>query len=303
MVIKETILNNQIPPNQGRGQLAILLCAVLWSTSGLFIKLLSWHPIIIAGGRSLIAAVFLLAIRQIFPRRWGGGKDKPLLVFAAGASYAATMLTFVIANKLTASANAILLQYSAPVWACLLAWLMIKEKPRIQQWAALVLVVCGMIIFFKDGLTGGAFFGDALAVISGILFGAHSVFMRMQKEGNPADSLLLSHIITAAFAVPFFFLYPPDFTPASIGAISFMGIFEIGCTSLLFSYGIRRVPVVQAMLTAAIEPVLNPLWVLLATGEIPSLSALTGGAIIVGAVVLSSIIGQSKGKAAFEEGD
>lgn len=277
---------------------------MLWSTSGLFIKLLSWHPIVIAGGRSLIAAIFMLAIRQLFPRR-SGGKDKTLLVFAAGACYAATMLTFVIANKLTASANVILLQYSAPVWACLLAWLLIKEKPRIQQWIALVLVISGMIIFFKDGLAGGAFFGDALAVISGILFGAHSVFMRMQKEGNPADSLLLSHIITAAFAIPFFFLYPPDLTPASIGAISFMGIFEIGCTSLLFSYGIRRVPVVQAMLTATIEPVLNPVWVLLVTGEIPSLSALMGGAIIVGAVVISSIIGQrlERGKATPDKGE
>jgi drug/metabolite transporter (DMT)-like permease len=288
------------------GQGAIFLCAVLWSTSGLFIKLVDWHPILIAGGRSFIAALFMGGVRLLFGRRAGGlhavglhadgvnaGK-RAFSVWAGGIAYAVTMISFVIANKLTASANAILLQYSAPVWAAILGWLLIKEKPRWEHWGALILVMLGMLLFFKDGLAGGALAGDILAVFSGICFGANSVFMRMGKEGNPADAMLLAHTVTAVFSIPFFCVYPPALTTGSIGAILFMGIVQIGCASLLFSYGIRRVRAVQAMLTAMIEPVLNPVWVLLVTGERPSARALAGGGIIVAAVIISSLIGKHR---------
>jgi drug/metabolite transporter (DMT)-like permease len=288
------------------GQGAIFLCAVLWSTSGLFIKLVDWHPVLIAGARSLIAALFMGGIRLLSGGRrrkaagiaaaGDGGIDgtRAFSVWAGGIAYAVTMISFVIANKLTASANAILLQYSAPVWAAVLGWLVIKEKPRWEHWGALVLVMLGMLLFFKEGLAGGALLGDALAVFSGVCFGANSVFMRMGKEGNPADAMLLAHALTAAFSIPFFFIYPPVLTPGGAAAILFMGVLQIGCASLLFSYGIRRVRAVQAMLTAMIEPVLNPVWVLLITGEKPSPRALAGGGIIVAAVLISSIIGKRR---------
>jgi drug/metabolite transporter (DMT)-like permease len=277
--------------NTGKGQIAVALCAVFWSTSGLFIKLLDWHPVVIAGARSLVAAVFIAAIRLTFPAR---GKRQRGYMFSAGVCYAGAMLTFVIANKLTASANAILLQYSAPVWACLLAWILIKEKPFWEHWIALSLVVGGMILFFKEGLATGSIFGDGIAVVSGVFFGANSVFMRVQKDGNPADSMLAAHILTALFAVPFFFMFPPIIRPSSVGAVLFMGIIQIGCASLLFAYGIKQISAVQAMLTAAIEPVLNPVWVLIVTKEKPSLSAVMGGAVILFAVISSSIIGKKR---------
>jgi drug/metabolite transporter (DMT)-like permease len=283
-----------VPPHQGAGQLAVALCAICWSTSGLFIKLLDWHPVVIAGGRSFIAALFMLAVKLSFPQKRAfvhmkGKTDVPAML-AAGCCYAGAMITFVIANKLTASANVILLQYSAPIWACLLAWLLIKEKPGWEHWTAIVLAAGGMILFFKDGLKTGAIAGDVLAVVSGVLFGANSVFMRMQKDGNPSNSMLVSHIVTALFAAPFFILFFPTFTLSSASAVAFMGIVQIGCASLLFSYGIKRINAIQAMLTASIEPVLNPLWVLAATGEIPSSSALIGGGVILFAVVFSSTI-------------
>jgi drug/metabolite transporter (DMT)-like permease len=219
-----------------------------------------------------------------------------MYIIAGGSIYAATMLLFVTANKLTASANAILLQYSAPVWAALLAWGLAREKPRWEQWGALALVMGGSLLFFKDGLAGGSLAGDGIALLSGICFGANSAFMRMIRDGDPADSMLLAHIITACFSIPFFFLYPPALSGAILAAITFMGIVQIGFASLLFSYGIKRITAVQAMLTATIEPVLNPLWVLLVTGERPAASALAGGSIIVAAVVVSSLIGKRRAK-------
>jgi drug/metabolite transporter (DMT)-like permease len=279
--------------NIGRGRGAIALCAALWSTSGLFIKLLDWHPVVIAGARSFVAVVFMVAVKRMFPARGKYRRDVFNMLFA-GVCYAATMLLFVIANKLTTSANVILLQYSAPVWACLLAWLLLGEKPFWEHWTALVLVIGGMTLFFREGLAAGSMLGDGLAVVSGISFGANSVFMRAQKEGNPADSMLVSHILTALFSVPFFFIFPPRVSPSSAGIVLFMGIVQIGCASLLFAYGIKRISAIQAMLTASIEPLLNPVWVLVVTGEKPSVSAIAGGAIILFAIVFSSIIGKRR---------
>ncbi|GHV16525.1 membrane protein [Spirochaetia bacterium] len=293
------------------GQGAVFLCAVLWSTSGLFIKLVDWHPLVIAGTRSFLAVLLLLAFKLWRAQRAvrPGAKKAPtfqrepglfgipgfsVYTLAGGIAYAATMVSFVIANKLTASANAVLLQYSAPIWTALLGWLIAKEKLRWEHWGALVLVMGGMVLFFKDGLSGGALLGDCIAIFSGIAFGAQAAFMRMIKDGDPADSMLLAHIFTALAGLPFIFIYPPALSGGTVLAVLFMGFIQIGAASLLFSYGIKRVTAIQAMLTAMIEPVLNPVWVLLVTGERPTVSALIGGGIIITAVVGSSVIGRRR---------
>jgi len=278
------------------GQGAVFLCAALWSTSGLFIKLIDWHPVVITGTRSLLAALFMLGVRAFLssPKKQNSPKG-PL--WAGAFTYSFTMLTFVIANKLTASANVIVLQYSAPVWAALLGWLLIREKPRWEHWAALVCIFAGFILFFRDGLSTGAFLGDGIAILSGVLFGANSVFLRMQKDGSPMDSMLLSHVISFVISIPFIILYPPTLSTSSVLPIVFMGIVQIGCASVLFSYGIKRISAVQAMLTAVVEPLLNPVWVLVVTGEKPSSSALIGGGIILSAVLISNLLLLSKAKA------
>jgi drug/metabolite transporter (DMT)-like permease len=237
--------------------------------------------------RSFIAALFMIAVRFLIP----GRRNSPFklrYLWDGGIAYSTTMLLFIVANKLTTSANAILLQYSAPVWAALLGWILAKEKPRPANWISLVMVMGGLCLFFKDGLEGGSFAGNICALLSGISFGANSVFLRIQKEGNTADSLILAHILTALASVPFLVSHSPSFTLTHTTAILFMGVVQLGAASLLFAYGIQRVTVVQAMLTAAIEPILNPVWVLLATGEKPAFTALVGGAVIIAAVLVST---------------
>jgi drug/metabolite transporter (DMT)-like permease len=278
------------------GQGFILGCAVLWSTSGLFIKLLDWHPLLIAGGRSALSALFLFTLRRV-RLRMGAPRtpsSRPAVVIAGSLAYAGTMIAFVWANKLTTSANAILLQYTAPVWAALLGWRLIGERPRWFHWAALTLVMGGLLIFFREDLSGGpgasTLPGDILALVSGLFFGAHSVLLRMQKNGNPADSMLGAHLISAAVALPVFFILPPALNVRSLGAIGFMGIFQVGLASQLFALGITRVQAMQALLIAMIEPVLNPVWVFVVTGERPSPAAFAGGLVIILAVLLSSAL-------------
>jgi drug/metabolite transporter (DMT)-like permease len=151
----------------------------------------------------------------------------------------------------------------------------------------------GLLLFFREDLGGAgpqAIRGDIIALLSGLFFGAHSVFLRMQKNGNPADSMLGAHLICAAAAIPAVFMFPPRLGADTLGAAAFMGIFQVGLASQLFALGIKRVQAMQALLLAMIEPVLNPLWVFIVTGERPSPAAFAGGLVIILAVLLCSFL-------------
>ncbi|MCL2008331.1 MAG: DMT family transporter [Treponema sp.] len=272
------------------GQLAILLTAILWSSSGLFVKLLEWHPVVITGVRSYIAVIFLLVLRFISPPKTSV-KNAALPLWIGALAFSFTMISFVIANRITTAANAIMLQYSAPIWAAFLAWWLLKEKPRWEHWGALVLVFCGLLLFFRGGLGSGALLGDILSVASGISFGLYTILLRKIKEGNPRDIMLLGHAISAFLSIPFIILYPPTLNATSVSIIFYMGIIQIGLTSVLFAYGMKRVRAIQAMLIATIEPILSPVWVFIVLRETPTLTALAGGTVIVATVLVSSIIG------------
>lgn len=259
--------------------------AFLWSTAGLFIKLIDWNPIAIAGARSFIASLVILA----FLRRPRLTLSFPQI--AAGVANAATMLLFVIANKTTTAANAILLQYVSPLFTAVLGMFILKERVRAAQWAAFPLVALGMIVMFMDKIGGGTALGNGIALLSGLTFSFYFIFMRMQKEGSPIESILLSHWITAGIClVVSFFLPVPVVTGQSLLAMLALGIFQIGITAVLFAMAIKRVSAVSSSLISVIEPVFNPLWVFIVLGETPSAAALVGGGIIITAITAVSVI-------------
>jgi drug/metabolite transporter (DMT)-like permease len=269
-----------------RGMLSFAACAMLWSTAGIFIKILPWNAPLIAGVRSLIAGIFLLA--------WIG---KPRFHWsfaqvAAAVLNTATMCLFVYANKTTTSANAILLQYSAPVITAVAGALILRERPRAEEVVAFLFVMIGMGIFFMDSLGGGMLLGNLAAAATGLTFGLYFVFMRMQKDGSPLESNLLSQWLTALVMLPIaVFLPMPAITTGSVLAILALGVLQIGLAAVFFAYGIKRVTAVQGVLVALIEPFFNPFWVFLFMGERPSSAAIVGGSIIVVAVTAASVIG------------
>jgi len=259
----------------------------------MLIKLIPWQPFAIAGGRSLIASIVILLITR-----------KPKLHFsfyqvAAALANAVTMLLFIAANKYTTAANAIFLQYVCPITTALLAALLLKEKTRIEHWVAVFFVMLGMIIIFLDKLGGGQIVGNILALSSAFTFSLVFVFMRKQKDGSPLESFLLSHWITAVVGLGVTFFLPlPVFTLPAVGAIVVMGVFQVGFASFLFSYGIKRISAISANLIAIIEPVFNPVWVLIAIGVIPTINSIIGGGIIIAAVTGASIISARHGNTA-----
>jgi drug/metabolite transporter (DMT)-like permease len=276
---------------RGIGVAAMAGCAFLWSLAGIFIKLVDWHPLAIACGRSSIAALFLLA----WIRRPRFTFSKPQVL--AALSNAATMLLFVYANKATTSANAILLQYGSPIYVAIIGSYLLKERPRAEHWIAFLFVALGMGLFFAGGLGGGTLIGNLAAVAAGLTFAMYLIFMRMQKDGSPLESALLSHIVTAAIALAgSLFLPAPRIDGRSLAAIAALGILQIGLASVLLSAGIKRVAAVDACLIGVIEPVFNPVWVFLATGEAPGPGALAGGGIIIAAVVVSTLVTLRRGR-------
>lgn len=267
------------------GILAMAATAFLWSIAGLFIKVIDWNPIAIAGLRSLIASIVIF----IYLKHPKIHLSIPQIL--AAIANAVTMLLFVSANKTTTAANAIILQYFAPVLTVFISAIFLKERARVEHLLALPLVAAGMIIMFFDKINSGKFFGNILAIMSAITFSFYFVFMRMQKDGSPIESILLSHWLTSAICIIIsFFLPMPHITSKSLIAIAVLGIVQIGISAILFSIAIKIVSAVQANLIAVIEPVFNPLWVFFVIGEVPGIHTLIGGGIIILAVTITSII-------------
>ncbi|HEX7502046.1 MAG TPA: DMT family transporter [Acidobacteriota bacterium] len=264
---------------------AMVGTAFLWSIAGLFIKVIDWNPFAIAGARSLISSLVILLYLRRPKFHWS------LAQVGAAVASAATMLLFVAANKTTTAANAILLQSVGPVFTAIIGAWILKERARWEHWAAFAFVGAGMALLFMDKLGGGRLLGNVLALLSGLVFSFYYIFMRMQKDGSPLESILLAHWLTAAIGLGVALFLPLGaFTWKAAGAIAMLGVFQVGVSALLFTAAIKRIPAVFANLIAVIEPVFNPVWVFLALGEKPGANAIIGGVIIIAAVTGASIV-------------
>jgi drug/metabolite transporter (DMT)-like permease len=264
--------------------LILIITALLWSTGGILIKSISMHPLAIAGARSTIAAIVLILLAPRLKFIWTKAQ------FLAGASLALTVLLFVIATKMTTAANAILLQYTAPVYVALLSGPLLGEKIKRRDWWTLAIVIGGMVLFFVDKVSPEHFLGNIIALLSGVSFAGIALGLRMQKGVSTLESVLLGHIFSAVIGLPFLFAGPMP-SRGDVGRILVLGIFQIGIPYVLYGIAIRHVSAIEATLIPVLEPILNPIWVVLFFGEEPSPLALAGGAIVIAAIIAHSYLG------------
>ncbi len=260
-----------------RGICLLLLASTLWSTGGLFIKWVDWNPLAIAGCRSAIAALVIAFSFRNATVRW---KSKPLLLGAV--CYAGTMLTFVAATKLTTAANAILLQYTSPVYVAILGALFLREKVTLRDVLTLLCVAGGMYLFFQDQMSPGHLYGNLLAIACGMISAVMIVALRRQKNASPFGSILLGNVLTFFCGLPFMFAGQPSLRGWL--ALLILGVFQLGISFVLYSIAIKSVTALEASVITMLEPLLNPVWVFLFLGEQPSNSALLGGAILLAAL-------------------
>lgn len=255
--------------------------AVLWSLGGFLIKSVELHPLAIAGIRSSIA---LLVI-------WGFvGKPKftwSKAQLGGALAYAATVMLFVAANRLTTAANAIMLQFTAPIYVALLAQKFLNEKNSALDWVAIVTTFVGIAMFFVDFLSPAGMLGNVFALLSGVSFACLVICLRYQKEGSPILSILLGNALTALIGLPFVAFGPPaaaDWLPLIV-----LGVVQLGIPYILYSLAIKHVSALDAILIPVLEPLLNPVWAFLQLGETPGRWALLGGFVVLTSVTLRHV--------------
>jgi drug/metabolite transporter, DME family len=264
-----------------RSRLLLLAAALLWSTAGAAIKSCGLDAWQIAGGRSLVAAAFLfLAVRdaRVRPTR------RVLLV---AATYAVTVILFVVATKLTTAANAIFIQDTAPLWVLLLSPWLLKEHPTKGELLAIPIFGLGLSLFFVDELSPGQALGNVTALVSGVAFAFAIIGLRVLREEGPA-ALAWGNVIAAAVTLPFWSRGPAA-TGADLALVVYLGIFQLGLAYLAFSRGVTGTPAIEASLLILIEPVLNPIWTFLAAGERPGPWAVAGGAVVLAATAWRTV--------------
>ena len=262
------------PLGMGRGRLLILCAALLWSLAGVFIKFLDVPPLTIVFYRSLFACLVFTP----FVRRAQWRISTPVLVSVL--AYTAAISSFVSANKLTTAANAIVLQYTAPIFVFLFARVVLRERiSRINALALLAgMIGVGMISLDSAGEPEMA--GVALALASGVLFAVYMINLRRTQQVDPGYLTWINNAF-CALALLFVVRSQLALTLNQLVILMVMGVVQLGLPYYFFSKGLQSVSLQEASLIALIEPVLNPIWVALTVGEIPSPATLTGGAMIL----------------------
>ncbi|HHX27312.1 MAG TPA: DMT family transporter [Firmicutes bacterium] len=260
----------------------MIATALMWSLGGVLIKSVEWNPMAISGARSGIAAIVLLAAVRRPKFTWSFPQ------VGGAIAYVGTVSLFAIANKLTTAANSILLQYTSPIWIALLGAVFLGERATWADWLAITTVLAGMALFFADDLTQASLLGTIIAIASGFCFGCLTLFLRKQKDGSPVETAILGNILTALISIPFMLGSPPGSRGWLLLAVA--GIFQLGLPYLLYTTAIKHITALDAILLATIEPILNPVWVLLAIGERPGPWALVGGTIVLLSVTVRSVV-------------
>jgi drug/metabolite transporter (DMT)-like permease len=264
-----------------RGALLIAAAALLWSTAGIGIKTIAEPPLKVAFYRSAFAAVALFALLRPRLPRWTPGFAVALV------SYAACLTTFVVATKWTTAANAIFLQYSGVVWVLLFSPVILKEPFRPRDGIAVVVALGGMALFFVGKFrAGGA--GDAMALLSGVLFASLVLSLRSERDSGAAAAVTWGNVLACAALFPF---VAGDLSLSRRSAVTLvlLGVFQIAAAYALFVRGLKSVTATQASLVGMLEPVANPLWVFLFLGERPGAAAIAGGIIVLGAIAWRTV--------------
>jgi drug/metabolite transporter (DMT)-like permease len=261
----------------------LLVCAALcWSTGGVLTKCIDWNPAAIAGMRSVIGGLMVLLVLGRPSFTWTFSQ------VGGGIAFAGTMISYVIANKLTTAANAILLQYTAPIYVALLGPWLLGERTTRFDWIMIVVVLGGMVLFFLDSLTLTGFWGNISGIFCGFTFGLFALFMRKQKGQSNLESLLIGCMICTVVSLPFMVRDIPDVK--SWFGLVLLGILQFGLPFILYARAVKNISALDSMLIPIIEPLLNPLWVFLILKEVPGIYALVAGAIILLSVIIRTFI-------------
>jgi drug/metabolite transporter (DMT)-like permease len=275
-----------------RNVLLLLLTAFFWSLGGVLIKSIDWNPVAIAGSRSLIAVCLIAVLRPSVLRRFSWTS------FFGGMAYTLTVVLFVVSTKLTTAANAIFLQYTAPIYIALLSPWLLREQVRRSDWILIGIAFGGIALFFCDRLSLEGTWGVIAALASGFSYAWLTVLMRREKSASPEATVFIGNLMTVLVAAPA--MWPPVNLGHNWPWLIALGVVQLTIPYLLYARAIRRVRALDASLISMIEPILNPIWVMFAVGEHPTQWSIAGGGIVLGTSLLRSIMASRKSESGSE---
>lgn len=281
-------LLDKIPAHK-KGLIYISFTAFLWSTSGFFIKYLTISAFQISFFRSAIAALTVYVITVV--RKQNLKFEFDIVSNLAAIFYAGILILFVLATKMTTAANAIFLQFTAPMYLVVLEPLILKTRFEPKNVITIIICVLGMVLFFFGKLEIGNIYGNLLAICSGLCFAMFSLLLKYKRVKHKSPNTL-NNVITgnALVAVIAGFIIFPNFTLNTTESLIllYMGAVQIGISYIIFNEGIKYVSATESMIIATLEAMFNPIWVFIGIGEAPSVYSIIGGVIIFGAIIWRS---------------
>lgn len=276
-----------------KAMLMMAICACLWSIAGIFLKWISWSPFLIAGSRSVFAAGVLFIYMRYAKVKINWCK------YSVGAGFAllGVLICFVAANKLTTAANAIVLQYIAPIFILIISILFFHHKVHKKEVIIVGITLVGIVLFFFEELSPGNILGNILAILAGLFLAI--MFTIIGFGGGEDDSIRLSgilfgHILTALVGIPIGLPMTDSFAASEFVFIVILGVIQLGIPYVLYALASRDCSPLACSLIGMLEPLLNPVWVFLFDGERPGTFAFIGAIVIIVAVTIWCIIGETK---------
>ena len=269
--------------------------AVCWSSGGLIARLVTTSPWTTSLWRSVSASIFLAVVLWIARRRsivaqWRDG-GMPVVAVAVCMALASTCFIFSLAH--TSVANTLILISMGPYVAGLLGWLWLGERVAPRTWVTMGVALAGAVVMVSDSYGRGAIVGDLLAIVMAVSFATATVLVRRHPEIQMMPAAALATSLTALVALPF--AEPLQTGPRDLALLTLFGVGNYGTGFLLFMAGARSIPAAQSALVGMLETVLGPLWVWLVLDERPGVATLTGGALILAALLANALVGRVTG--------
>lgn len=253
--------------------------------------LTSWQ---VAGLRSGIAAAALLAFLPAARRGW----DR--MVLLGGCAYAATMILFVLANRLTTAANTTFLQSTAPLYVLLLAPWLLREHTGRRELVVMAVLAAGLCLFFIDidepvATAPAPFRGNLLAGLAGISWGLTLIALRRAgSRGSGLPSVVAGNVIAFLVAMPMALPLEGGVSAVDWAILAYLGVIQIGLAYVFLTRGLRGISAFEGALLLLVEPALNPLWASWVHGERPGPWSITGGALILLATAVNAWVARAK---------
>lgn len=274
------------------GIIQMVLCAVLWSIGGVFIKAVEMNAFVIAGGRSLFAALAVIVYMVLTKQKFILSRD----TLVSGGLLSMVFICFVAANKYTTAANAIVLQYTAPIFVLIFTMIFLHKKPRHLDIAAVLLTLVGVVVFFLGSLEAGGMLGNALGVLAGMFMGGMFVAVGNTKGEEKMSGILLGHLFCAAIGLPFLAFTENTVNAKGVFFLVLLGVVQLGIPYILYALATNRCSAISCVVISAIEPILNPIWVAIFNKEIPSALSMISGLFLIAVITVYSVLDERMAK-------